>query len=64
MGKKRGIYRVLVGRPDKKRLFGRPGSKWEDIIESDLQGVAGGMDWIDLGQERDGWPDIVDKGIN
>jgi hypothetical protein len=64
MGKKRGVYRVLVGKPNGKRLLGRPRSRWEDNIKLDLQDVAGGMDWIDLGKEGDGWPDIVHEGIN
>jgi hypothetical protein len=64
MEKKRGIYRALVGKPNGKRLLGRPRSRWKDNMKLDLQDVAGGMDWIDLGQEGDGWPDIVHEGIN
>ena len=41
MGKKRGVYRVLVGKPDGKRLLGRPRSRWEDDIKLNLQDVAG-----------------------
>ena len=52
-----------MGKPDGKRLLGRPRSSWDDNIKLDLQDVAGGMDWIHLGQERDGWPDIVNEVI-
>ena len=64
LGKKRGLYRVLVEKPGGKRPLGRRRSRWEYNIKMDLQDVAGGMDWIDLGQERDGWQDIVNEGIN
>jgi hypothetical protein len=49
MGEKRGVYRVLVGKPEGKRPLGRPRRRWEDIIRMDLQEVGcGGMDWIGL----------------
>jgi hypothetical protein len=49
MGEKSGVYRVLVGKPKGKRLFGRPSCRWEDNIKMDLQEVeSGGMDWIEL----------------
>jgi hypothetical protein len=51
---KRGVYRVLVGKPEGKRQLGRPRRRWEDYIEMDLQEVGyGGMDWIELVQDRD-----------
>ena len=47
MGEKRGVYRVLVGKPEGKRPLWRPRRRWEDNIKMDLQGVeCGGMDWI------------------
>jgi len=50
MGEGRGLYRVLVGRPEGKR----PRHRWEDNIKRDLQEVeCGGMDWIELAQDRD-----------
>jgi hypothetical protein len=56
MGEMRGVYRVLVGKPEKKRPLGRPRRGWEDYIKMDLQKVGCmGMDWIDLGQERERW---------
>ena len=49
MGESRGVYRVLVGKPEGKRLLGRPRRRWEDNIKMDLQEVGcGGMDWIEL----------------
>jgi len=52
----RGAYRVLVGKPEGKRPFGRPRYRWEDNSKMDLQEVGyGGMDWIDLAQDKDRW---------
>jgi len=46
----------LVGKPEGKRPLGRPRRKWEDNIRMDLQDVGyGGMDWIELAQDRDKW---------
>jgi len=54
MGKRRGAYRVLIGKPVAKSPFGRTRRAWEDNIKMDLQGVKWvGMDWIDLAQDRD-----------
>ena len=56
MGEERCVYRVLVGKPEGKRLLGRPRRRWEDNIKTDLQEVGcGGMDWIELAQDRDRW---------
>ena len=52
----RGIYRVLVGKPEGKRPLGRPKCRWEDDIKMDLKEVGcGGMDCIELAQDRDRW---------
>ena len=49
MGEIRGVYRVLVGKPERNRPFGRPRLRWEDNIKMELQEVGcGGMDWIEL----------------
>ena len=49
MGERRGVHRVLVGKPEGKRPLGRPRRRWEDNIKMDLQKVGcGGMDWIEL----------------
>ena len=56
MGERRGVYRVLVGKPEGKRPLGRPRRRWEDNIKMDLQEVGcGGMDWIQLIQDRERW---------
>jgi hypothetical protein len=49
MGEKRGVYRILVTKPEGKRPLGRPRRRWEDNIKMDLQGMGcGGVDWIVL----------------
>jgi hypothetical protein len=54
IGEGRGVYRVLVGKPEGKRPLGRPRRRWEDNIKMDLQEVGCGcMDWIELAQEMD-----------
>jgi hypothetical protein len=52
----RGVYWGSVGRPEGKRLLGRPRRRWEDNTKMDLQEVrCRGMDWIELAQNRDRW---------
>jgi hypothetical protein len=55
MGKGQGAYRILVGRPEGRKLLGRPRRRWDDNIKIDLQEVGWGMDWIDTAQDRDRW---------
>jgi len=65
MGEGRGVYRVLVGKPEGKRPLGRPRHRWEDNIKMDLLAVGcGGMDWIELAQDRDRWRALVNAVIN
>jgi len=53
MGERRGVYRVLVGKPEGKRPPGRPRRRWEENIKMDLQEVGcGRMDWIELAQDN------------
>jgi len=60
MGERRGIYRVLVGKPDGKRPLGRTRHRWEDNIKMDLQEVGyRDMNWIELAQDRDRWQALV-----
>ena len=60
MGQRRGVYRVLVGKPERKKPLARPRHRWEDNIKMDLQDVGcGGMDWIKLAQDRDRWQALV-----
>jgi hypothetical protein len=50
---KMNAYRILLGKPEGKRSLGRPRRTWDDNI---LWGIGwGGMDWIDLAQDRDRW---------
>ena len=54
MGERRGVYKILVGKPDGKRPLGRPRSRWQNNIKMDLQVVGcEGMDWIELARDRD-----------
>jgi hypothetical protein len=56
----RGVHRVLVGKPERKRPLGRPRHRWEDNIKMDLQEVGGGrVDWMELDQDRDRWRALV-----
>jgi len=65
MGKRRGVYRVLVGKPKGKKPLGRPSHRWEDNIEMDLQKVGcGDLDWIELDQYRDRWRALVNAVLN
>jgi hypothetical protein len=60
MGENRGVYRVLVGKPEGKRPLGRSRRRWEDNIKMDFQEVRGGRgDWMKLAQDRDRWRALV-----
>jgi hypothetical protein len=65
MGEEKGVYRVLVEKPEGKRPLGRPRRRWEDNIRKDLQEVGcGGMDWIGLAQDRDRRRALVNAVMN
>jgi len=65
IGKRRGQYRVLVGKPEGKRPFAGPRHRWEGNIKTDLQEVGcRGMDWIELAQDRDKWQALVSTVMN
>ena len=64
-GKSRGPYRVLEGKLEGKRPFGRRRRRWEDNIKMDLQDVeCEGMDWIELAQDSDRWWAVVNAAMN
>jgi len=65
MGERRGVYRVLVGKLERKRPLGRPRRSWDDNIKMHLQEVGcRGMDWIELTQDRDRWRALVNAVKN
>jgi hypothetical protein len=65
MGEGRGVYRVLVGRPEGKRPLGRPGRRWEDNIKLDLREIGiNGANWIQLAQNRVQWRACVNTVMN
>ena len=65
VGERRGVYRILVGKPECKKPLGRPRRRWEDDIKVDLQEVGcGGVDWFELAQGRDGWREFVNVVMN
>jgi len=65
MGEERGVYRVLVGKPEGRIPVGRPRRRWVDNIRLDLQEVGCVyMDWIGLTQDRDRWRTLVSAVMN
>jgi len=65
MGERRCVYRVLVRKSEEKRPLGRPRRRWEDKITVYLQEVGcGGVDWIELAQDRDRWRALVNAVMN
>jgi hypothetical protein len=65
MGENRNAYRILVGKPEGKRPLGRPRPRWEDNIKMDLGEIGwGGVDWIDLGEDRDQRRALVNTVMN
>jgi hypothetical protein len=65
MGEKRNAYRILVGKPEGKRLLERPTRGWVDSIETDLREIGwDGVDWIDMAQDRDQWRALVNTIMN
>ena len=65
MGERRGVYRVLVWKPEGKRPLGRSRRRWDNNIKMDLQEVGcGGVDSSDLAQNRDRWRAVVNAVMN
>jgi hypothetical protein len=60
MKAERKVYKVLVGKPEERRLLGRPRRRWEDGVRMDLREIGlGDVDWIRLSQDRDRWRAVV-----
>jgi hypothetical protein len=65
MEEKKNTYRILVGKTEGKRPFGRPIHRWVDNIKIDLREIGwDGMDWIYLAQDRDHWRALVNTVMN
>jgi hypothetical protein len=65
MGEGRGLYRVLVGKFGGKRPLRRSRRRWEDNIKMDFREVGcGGMDWIELPQNRHRWKALLNAVMN
>jgi hypothetical protein len=65
MGEGRGVYRVLVGKPEGRRPLERPGRKWKDNIRIDLREVGRGcVNWMELALDRDRWRALVSAVMN
>jgi hypothetical protein len=64
MGERRGAYRILVGRPEGRKPLGRPGIDGRIILKRISKKRDGGMDWIELAQDRDRWPALVNVVMN
>jgi len=65
MGEERGVYRFLVGKPERRRPLGRPRRRWADNIRTDLQEVeCVYMNWIGLAQDRHKWRTLVSALMN
>jgi hypothetical protein len=65
MGKGRGVYRVLVGRPEGKRRLGRPRRRWEENIKPDFREIGiDGANWIRVARDRVPWRPFVNTVMN
>jgi hypothetical protein len=60
MGENRNAYRILVGKPEGRRPFGRPRRWWVDLREIGWDGI----NWIDLAEDRDQWRAVVNMVVN
>jgi hypothetical protein len=65
MGERRDACKALVGKPEGRRPLGRPRRRWEGNITINLREIGwGGVDWIDLAQDRDRWRAVVNAVMN
>ena len=64
MGERRGAYKILVEKPERRSL-GRTRRRWEDNIKVDLkQVVRGASRWMDLAEDTDSWRSLVNEVMN
>jgi hypothetical protein len=61
MGEGRGVYRILMGKPEGRRPLGRHKRRWEDNIRMDMDGC---VDWMELAHDRDRWRALVSAVMN
>jgi len=64
MGNRIGVFEDLVGKPEGKRTLGRHRCRWDDNIQTDLQEVGCGKDWIELAEDRNRWRALVTAVMN
>ena len=64
MEERRGVHKVLVGKPEGNRPLGRPRHRWEDNIKLDLEVGRDCGDWMELAQDRDRWRALVSTVMN
>jgi hypothetical protein len=64
MGEKRGAYRILVGRPEGRHHLGDPGVDGRILLKRVFKKWDGGMDWIQLAQDKDRWLALVNAVMN
>ena len=65
MGERKGVYKILVGKPEGEGLLGRPKRRWENNIKMDIQEVeCGYIKWIDLAQDRNRWRALATAVMN
>ena len=65
IGEEKGLYSILLGKPEGRRSVGRPRRRWVDNIRMDFQELGCGyMDWIRLVQDRESWRTLVSALMN
>jgi hypothetical protein len=65
MGEMRNAYSLLIGKPKRNKLFGRPRLRWENNIKMDLMEIGWeDVDWMHVGQDRDQWRVLVNTVMN
>jgi hypothetical protein len=65
MGEKRNVYRLLIGKPERRRPLGRPRRRWIGNIKIDLLEIGlSAVDWIGLAQDRYRWRALVNAVMN